>query len=71
MSLARRCAIGVAVAGLVLLGPACSEKTKTDVKDTASDLNSDAKSNASSLSSNASSLSSSFSSDHNSSSSGN
>lgn len=69
MSIARRCAMGVAVVGLVLLGPACSEKTKNDVKDTTSDLNSDAKSNASNLSSDASSLSSSLSSDHDSNSS--
>ena len=64
MPFARRCAIGVAAATLVLLGPACSSKTKNDVKNTGSDLNSDAKSNASDLSSKASSLSDSLSSDH-------
>jgi hypothetical protein len=64
MPVARRCILGLAVTGLVLLGPACSEKTKNDIRDTASDLSSDAKSNGSQLKSDASSLSSSLSSDH-------
>jgi hypothetical protein len=58
MQIARRCIAGAAAVGLVLLGPACSEETKKDVKDTASDLSNDATSNASKLSSDASSLSS-------------
>jgi hypothetical protein len=71
MPFTRRCIAGVAALGLVLLAPACSEKTKNDVKNTATDLSSDAKSNGSKLSSDASSLSSSVSSDQNSNNSGN
>ena len=36
MPIARRCAIGVAAAALVLLAPACSDKTKNDVRNTTS-----------------------------------
>jgi hypothetical protein len=63
MPLARRCLVGIAVTTLVLVGPACSSKTKNDVRNTGTDLNSDAKSNGSKLSSDASSFGNSVSSD--------
>ena len=59
-------ATGAAVAGVLLLAPACSSNTKEQIKKTGSDLSTDASSNASSLSSKASSKSSSFSSSYNS-----